>query len=496
MQNHTIQQKTYSGLLWVTLSQGVTSGIRFVTLAILLRYFLSPDDLGIIALSFLVVNLIATIWEQVFSSTIIQKKNITDEQVHSLFWCNLFLSSLSYLILVLLAGSIASFFDSALLTRVISVFASIIILNAVFSIVHGIAIKRMQFKTIMLAEITSALVFFCLCIATAFMGVTYWALVWGNLGALLVKVLVLKVCVRWRVRFRFSLQSLVQLRSFGIFVFFSRIFSYVGTNLDTLLIGKYLGRTLLGIYNLAYSTVSFPQQKISSILTRVAFPTVAYLQNDNERLRSGYSRMLGVIAVVFFPLMAFLAVNADAIVLIIYGTKWTASALIIKILCIAGLARSLNTITGSVMLGKGRADIDCAWNVVRVVLLGVCISVGLRWGLAGVAAGISLFAVVGTLLLYCIIRRLIRLRFAEFARPLVMPAILAVVIGIGNILIVRIITADTLVDLIVIVLLNILMYGLLVIGFKEKSFNYLYTVVKDTCTTRFKNGKSSSHTSY
>lgn len=175
----------------------------------------------------------------------------------------------------------------------------------------------------------------------------------------------------------------------GNFTGFS-IVNYFARNLDNMLIGWWWGAAMLGLYAKAYQLLLLPLDQINSPITAVAVPALSRLADDPERYRQAYLRILEKIAIMTMPLMAFMIVTSDWLVLILLGPKWTGVSRIFALLAIAGFLQPVGSTTGWLYLTQGRPHHMFQWGLIGGSILIVSIALGLPWGAIGVATSYSL----------------------------------------------------------------------------------------------------------
>lgn len=184
--------------------------------------------------------------------------------------------------------------------------------------------------------------------------------------------------------------------------------NYIISNLDYLLIGSLFGAKSLGYYTLAYNLILKPSTMINPIITKVAFPVFSKVQNDIDRLRRGYLKVLQLLSSVNFPMMAGLAVVAPVAVPIIFGEQWLPSVILIQILTIVGLLRSTGNPVGSLLLAKGRADLGFKWSVAVMIIQIPGLYLGAKFGgMVGVAVAFSILTGIYTIFNYLILIRIL-----------------------------------------------------------------------------------------
>jgi lipopolysaccharide exporter len=245
-------------------------------------------------------------------------------------------------------------------------------------------------------------------IILAFGGMGVFSLIWGQLAGALLRVLFL--CYwgmgHWKPCWHFYSQDLKRYISFGLYQMGERTVNYFNSNLDYILIGSLLGAKSLGYYTLAYNLVLKPSSIINPILTRVAFPIFAKVQKDAGRLKRGYLKVLQLLSLINFPIMAGLAVVAPVAVPLIFGKQWLPSIILIQILTIVGLLCSTGNPIGALLLAKGRADLGFKWNIALTITQIPGLYLGARLGgMVGVAIAYAILMSIYSVFEYLILIR-------------------------------------------------------------------------------------------
>ena len=155
-----------------------------------------------------------------------------------------------------------------------------------------------------------------------------------------------------------------------------------------MIIGSLLGADALGFYNLAWNLIIQPISRINPVLTRVAFPVFAKLQMDREALKSGYLKMLRLLATTNFAALFGIAAVAPNLVPVVFGERWLPVVPLIQILSLVALIRAVINPVGSLLLSKGRADLGFKWNLALLFSQGLGVVVGSSFGLRGVASAL------------------------------------------------------------------------------------------------------------
>lgn len=157
-----------------------------------------------------------------------------------------------------------------------------------------------------------------------------------------------------------SIGSMVQtgrdVTGFNIVHFFSR-------SIDQILIGRFWGAGPLGLYRQAYQLVLMPMNQLLSSFSYVAVPGMSTLQNDPDRYRQYYKKMVSMLAFVSMPLAVYLGIFSDNIVRLVLGEKWIESAIIFKILALTAFIQPVVSTSGIVMVACGKTKRYFWWGV-------------------------------------------------------------------------------------------------------------------------------------
>lgn len=177
--------------------------------------------------------------------------------------------------------------------------------------------------------------------------------------------------------------------------------NYFTRNTDNFLIGKFLDSSALGIYSFAYKIMLYPLE-ISKLLMRVLFPAFAKIQNDNEKFQHVYLRVIFIISLFSFPVMAGLIVTADNLVEVLFGAeKWKGLETILMILAPVGMIRSITTTGGSIFMAKGNTDKLLKIGIISTVVTVLFFVLAIPFGIEGMAFS---FLLSNIILLYPILK--------------------------------------------------------------------------------------------
>ncbi|MBT9314588.1 MOP flippase family protein [Leptothoe spongobia TAU-MAC 1115] len=430
----SLREKATSGIKWSAISQVGRQVMQFFTTAVLAR-LLSPDDFGLLGMATIVIGFVNLFKDLGTSSAIIQKSEISDSLVHSIFWVNVAFGIAGTLVLLLVAPLIAAFYSEPRLIPVLRLLSLTFGISGLSILQKALLEKDLAFNALAKIELAAVVLGALIGIGMAFMGLGVWSLVYQAIVVAGVTTLLTLGAIRWRPKLFFSLKDIQQVSSYSLNLTGFNIFNFFARNADYLLIGKFLGTEALGYYTLAYRLMLYPLQNISTVITRVMFPTFVQIQNDNVRFKQAYLKVVSTIALVTFPMMMGLLVLSEPFVMTFFGDKWQPVILLLMILSPVGLLQSIVTTVGTIYTAKGRTDWMFIWGVGSGLVVTTAIAIGLRWDIIGVATAYAIAVAVLSYHNFAIPFQLIELRVRNMLRVLWRPfmvsiCMLAVLVGL------------------------------------------------------------------
>lgn len=359
-----LRQKTVIGVIWAAIEKFGVKAIAFVSNIILAR-LLSPDDYGCIGMLMVFILLAMTIVEGGFASSLIQKKNTTKEDESTIFYWNIVLSVLLYILLYISAHSIAVFYEVPKLEIVLQVQGLMLLLNAFGVVQLSLLRKELKFKQIAIINTISAILSVAIALVLAFSGYGIWALVWQQTSQTFFSTILAWFYSDWRPSWSFSFSSLGSMFQYGSFLLLSNLLNTLCENLQGLIIGKLFSSASMGYYSQAKKLEEVPTMSISQVVSQVTFPVFSRIQEEKNKLYTAVRQSL--LAMNFFniPLMALLIVIAEPLFIILFSEKWLPSVPYFQILCFAGLFNCSQSVNYQVVVAVGKSKETFYWNIIK-----------------------------------------------------------------------------------------------------------------------------------
>ncbi len=424
-----ILRKIVSGAAWNTLSQLGRQVISLATIMVLAR-LLRPEDFGLVAMSYVVKTLAYIFASMGIGSAIIQKKEIDEGYLSTAYWASVTSGIVIALIVSICSPLVARFFHRQELTAIIIVTSSIFVFGGVSATHRDYLERNMRFKQIAIIDFFGNCAGSVAAIAMAVQGMGYWSLVIQEIAATAFKVPLFWKMSKWHPKFIFHREKFKDLFGFSVYVLMSNLLNFFNRNGDNIIIGRFLGATQLGFYDLAYSLMLKPLQYISHTTSRALFPALSKVQDDKKLVRKTYLQMVKIISLITFPMMTGLAIIARDIIMLIYGPKWESAIPVFTILCFVGAWQSVGTTVGTILLSQGRSSLAFKMAVTISPFIWGAFWLGTRWGITGVAACYAIVSGSWWLISHAIANRLINLKIFTFLKSLMPAIIYSLIMGI------------------------------------------------------------------
>ncbi|MBD5199968.1 MAG: lipopolysaccharide biosynthesis protein [Bacteroidales bacterium] len=376
----SLRKKTFKGTIWSTLERFSTQGVAFVVMIIMAR-ILTPEDYGLVGMLTIFIAISQSLIDSGFSQALIRKQDRKEIDNSTVFYFNIAVGLILYIILFLCAPLIARFYNEPLLIPLTRVISLSVIINSFVVVQRALLTTELNFKTQAKASLSAAVISGIVGIVMAYSGYGVWAIVWYQITNLFVNVGLLWIFSKWRPQITYSWKSFRELFGFGSKLAISGIIDTLYNNIYLIVIGKVFKASDLGYYTRAQQFASFPSSNITGIIQRVTFPVLCTIQDDDDRLRIVYRKFLRLSAFVIFPLMIGLAVLAKPLILILLKEQWAFAATLLSIICFQLMWYPIHAINLNLLQVKGRSDLFLKLEIwkkcIGVIVLCITLPVGL-----------------------------------------------------------------------------------------------------------------------
>lgn len=369
-------------------------GIAFVVSLVLAR-LLGPEDYGVLTMLTVFIAVSQVFVQSGLNTALIQKKDVDERDLSSVFWVSFGISVLLYGVLFAAAPWIASYYDMPALQSTLRVLALVLIPGAFLSVQNAVVARRMAFRRLMMCSLCATVISGATGIGMAAAGMGYWALVGQQLSNQLSLSVLLLFAVKWRPRLMFSARLVQGHLRFGWKLLVSSLLDTGFSNFRLSVVGKQFSSGMLGLFNRGKQFPELVMNAVNGSITTVMLPVLSEQQDDEARMRMLMRRSLMLSSFVVMPLMAGLAAVAQPMIALLLGEQWLPCVPFLQICCIDFALYPLHTTNLQVINAKGRSDIFLKLELIKkaygLALLAVTVwcfdSVyAIAWG--GVVSGV------------------------------------------------------------------------------------------------------------
>jgi O-antigen/teichoic acid export membrane protein len=389
-----LHTKTIRAGIWSFIEAICLRGFQFIVGIILARLLL-PEQFGLIGMVMVFMAIAQTFLDSGFGGALINKQNISEEDICSVFYFNLLMGIIAAVCLCIAAPYVAEFYSQSILTPILRVLSTVLVINA-FGLVQGVLLTRaidfkLQTQMTILASFSSG----AIGIGMAYWGYGVWSLVAQQISNAIFKTMLLWIFNSWRPSWLFSLHSLREMFGFGSRLLASALLNTAFDNVYLVIIGKLFSPADLGYFTRANNLQQLPSITLASMAIRVTFPVFSTIQNDPERVKRGLKKTLTALMLVNAPIMIGLAVIARPLVLSLLTEKWAPCIPYLQILSLGGLLYPLHHINLVVLQAMGRPELYLRLEIIKKVLITINIAMTFRWGIEAMIIGQVVTSTVG-----------------------------------------------------------------------------------------------------
>lgn len=388
----TLKTRTIRAFSWGFI-QELSRRILQFGISIWLARILAPEAFGLVAMVGVIIEVARALLDSGFGSALVQRRQITEVDLSSVFYFNVLISVLLAGMLWLAAPAIAMFYNQPLLKALLRAFTLVLVINGFAVVQDALLIRHLDFKRQAIILTVSVGTSGVLGLTLAWRGFGVWSLVVQQIANSLIRTGMLWKVNAWRPKYVFSVKALREMFGFGSRMAAATLLSTTSESMMPLILAKLFSIVQLGYYNRAQSLQYLTTESISGVISRVTFPVFSELQNQIGRLRSALRKGITTAAFVQFPIMIGLICIAKPLVLVMLTKKWLPCVPYLQILCLAGLLYPAHVLNLNILVAAGRSGIMLRLEVIKRILLVMTIVATFHWGIMAMIWGLVFHSV-------------------------------------------------------------------------------------------------------
>ena len=393
----SLKHKTLKGPIWSSIERFSVQGVQFIVMIIMAR-ILTPEDYGLVGMLTIFITISQSLIDSGFSQALIRKRDRRQIDNSTVFYFNIAIGTILYLVLFFSAPLIANFYHEPQLIPITRVISLSVFINSLVVVQRALLTVEIDFKTQTKASFTAVISSGILGIWMVYDGYGVWAIVAQQLVNLSVNALLLWILSHWRPSLEYSWTSFRELFNFGSKLAGAGILDTLYKNIYLIIIGKIFKASDLGYYTRAQQFSEFPSSNLTGIIQRVTFPVLCSIQEDNERLKNVYRRFLRLSAFLIFPLMIGLAAVAHPLVILLLKEQWAFTAILLQILCFNMMWYPIHAINLNLLQVKGRSDLFLKLEVYKKIIGVTVLCVTVPMGLVAMCVGSVLNSLIALII--------------------------------------------------------------------------------------------------
>lgn len=373
------------GVSWVGAFRLSMRAITLVRTAALAR-LLTPSQFGTFGIAILVLGLIEMLTETGINVFLVQKKEEIDKYIDTAWVVSILRGIFMALFIIVSAPFVASFFGSQEVLP-------LLFLTSVIPFIRGFINpslvkfqKELWFDREFWLKSGLFLIEAVVSVGVAFITREATSIIWGLIVSACVEVFLSFLLLFPRPRFVIDWDKMRMILNRGKWMTLASFFNYLFYNGDNIVVGRVLGVSSLGFYQMGYRIATLPITEVSDVVTRVTFPVYTRIADDKRRLKRAFLKTLFTVFLVTLPFAFLLLFFPEPIVQIVLGDRWLPIVPVLRILALFGVIRAVSSVSFSVFLALGKQEYVSIVTFVGLFGLGVTIiPLVLEYGIIGAA---------------------------------------------------------------------------------------------------------------
>jgi len=399
------RQRVVSGVGWSSLSSAINYALLFMRTFILVR-FLAPEDFGVMALSLLLVSVMKQLSHIGLEAAVIQDANVSESTFNTVWVVAIIRGGIFFVFIHLFSPYYASFFQEAKLVPILAILSIAPLLNGFKNSYIVSAEKDLRFDVLFRINVTTSLIEF---LATIFLAIIYLDVIALAIGYALssaVGFVLSFVLISPRPKFVFNQSEFLRLFKFGKWVFGGGVIVFLILNIDTSVVGKILGATLLGYYQIAFRLGNFAATDIVLTFSKAIYPSFSLVKEDKRRLKDFLLTTILIISLAVVPIMMIIGFYAQSFVAHFLGDDWAPVVVPLQVLIIFGVIRSLASVCGYVFWAVGKPNLPAKISFLQLIfIVTIILPLTTQYGIVGTAMAVTIPLALSSLVSFYLVGR-------------------------------------------------------------------------------------------
>ena len=381
---NNLSEKVVNGMLWKFGERFCAQIITFIV-SILLARLIAPEEYGSISVVIIFITIADVFLSSGFVMALIRKFRVTEVDLCSAFYANLFIALVIYAIIFVSAPALADAFNADDLTWLLRIMALKLPISAINTIQNAIVSRTMRFKMFFFATIIGTLISAVVGLYMAYNDYKCWAIVAQQLTNLTIDTLILMMFVRWFPKLKFSWESIKEMLPFSAKNMGTDLTGSIFNQLNAVVIGIKYSTEDLAYYTKGQQLPNVMSSTVTQALTSVMYPAIAKVFDDTEKVKMAYRKSLRILSFVLFPMLVGLAAVSKEVVDILYTSKWDGMIVYMQIMCIAAIIDVFGALDIVILKALGKAQTTLILEFIKKPIFLLLIFISMYFGVLAIA---------------------------------------------------------------------------------------------------------------
>lgn len=408
-------RKVITGVGW-TLASSITVRLLQFLVTVVLARLLAPSAFGLFALCAMIIIAIQMFRDLGFGQALIYHKTDVQKNAETTFVMSGLFGFVAWGVMWIMSPIVAKVFGNAALIWPLRIMSSSVVLSSLATVPSIMLERELEFRKRAMPEFALGISYATVAIILAVKGFGIWSLVWGQVASVFAQSTVTWLVAGWKPAVSFHKSNAARTLNYGKPLMAASVLYLAFFYVDNAAIGKWLGVTALGFYNLAFTICNLPATNITHVVNKVMYPAYSKLNDNMPAMRDAYTKTIKSIALLTFPIAFWIFLASGDMVHGFFGPKWAPTIPLFRVLAFYGLFRSIGATAGSVFMAVGEPKWVYRLNSIQLaVAVPLVYPVAMHYGTFGVATLFTLAYTTGTALALWKVVKILGMTVQEYA---------------------------------------------------------------------------------
>lgn len=351
-----------------------------IIVEVVLARLLTPHDYGIVAVITVFTTFFMVLSDMGLGTAVIQRKDLTKYDIDQLYTFSVYIAFILAIVFYIFSFVISSFYENVIYIRIGHLLSISLFFNTLNMVPNGVLNRQKLFVTIAIRTLVVYTIAAIITIIVAYLGARYYALVFQTILTSILTFFWNIKTTKLKFKIKYDNRPLKSVANYSGFQFAFNLLNYFSRNLDSLLAGRFIGSTLLGYYNKAYTLMQYPISNLTGVITPVLHPILSDYQNNKDILYEKYMQVVKLLTAVGIWAEAICIFAGSEIIYIMYGNKWNNSVICFQLLAISIATQMINSSSGAAFQALSNTRLLFIQGILNTFITVVAIIVGVFYG--------------------------------------------------------------------------------------------------------------------